>query len=489
MGRTTSRIWRELHPFGFRKGTPRLFRGLSRKSNAESRKPVFSYRTLADEAGLRRRGARMGMGTRTGRPLLAGIMLCVAAAGGCRFVFGRTLAPGELRGTLLVERSEGGGSPARGARIRLEGTPLVQRADRDGRFVFRGLPEGTYSLRATLEVPGAETAGIALRDIRLEGSGARGLGRDLGSLVIGAAGRLRGTAGSDDRPLDGVQILLSGGSHGVSDRGAFLIADLLPGTYELSALRSGGDSSQVLNGIQVRVKPRATAEVALRFEGAAAVTEGSLRGVARLAGRDTHEGTLVRVSGVDATATTGPDGAWRLDTVRAGLRQVTATHDGWLSASLPPLVVGGEPVIAPEMLLAPATNDCGIAGEPDSDRDGVGDTCDNCPRAANADQTDSDGDGIGDACPRERFACRADGDCAAGDRCADGVCVAAPAPDAGPQTDGGTPEPGRTVTDVSSGGAVEGPNHRMVFTIAPPGTTASSPRFRLQSGVARGGKP
>ncbi len=34
----------------------------------------------------------------------------------------------------------------------------------------------------------------------------------------------------------------------------------------------------------------------------------------------------------------------------------------------------------------------------DTDGDGVGDGCDNCPAVANASQTDSDGDGLGDAC-------------------------------------------------------------------------------------------
>lgn len=51
-----------------------------------------------------------------------------------------------------------------------------------------------------------------------------------------------------------------------------------------------------------------------------------------------------------------------------------------------------------------------VGSGPDSDSDGIPDTCDNCPNNFNPDQADIDGDGIGDACDPDPCPLDSDGD-------------------------------------------------------------------------------
>ncbi|MFO0839861.1 MAG: thrombospondin type 3 repeat-containing protein [Phycisphaerae bacterium] len=53
--------------------------------------------------------------------------------------------------------------------------------------------------------------------------------------------------------------------------------------------------------------------------------------------------------------------------------------------------------------IVDSEDNCPNAANPDqadSDGDGIGDVCDNCPSVANPDQADADGDGVGDVCDR-----------------------------------------------------------------------------------------
>lgn len=74
----------------------------------------------------------------------------------------------------------------------------------------------------------------------------------------------------------------------------------------------------------------------------------------------------------------------------------TIDYFGWSVALRGDTVVIGAPVDDPDAVV-----DAGavyVFALPDSDGDGVLDTCDNCPTTANPDQSDADGDGVGDPC-------------------------------------------------------------------------------------------
>jgi len=428
---------------------------------------------------------------------LAAALLCAA---GCRFETNRVLAPGELRGTLVLAREGGGQVPARGARVRLEGTRLGVRADGSGRFVLRGLPEGAYSLRAVLEHRNADPAGVLLRDLKLErGAEATGLGRDLGGVAVAALGTLRGTVDQtvDGTPLpvDGVLLVLQGEGERTSAAGAFEFPDLLPGTYRLSAALPGAASATVLAPAEVRVPGRGAVDWPVHMDSAVETASGSIAGTIRLAGQRDHAGTEIRVSG-DVVATTEAGGNFLAAGLPAGTHPVEATRDGYLPVRLGTVLVGGETVALPDGVMSPLGPDCGIPGERDSDGDGIGDACDNCPRRENPDQADSDDDGLGDACPEERNACDADADCSEEAVCVESVCRAREAREGG--RDGGTTgSPGvcalpperiaGTLDGEFAGGGVDGRFH---MTIGVDGVVGGTYTYTLSgyssSGAVRG---
>ena len=120
------------------------------------------------------------------------------------------------------------------------------------------------------------------------------------------------------------------------------------------------------------------------------VTKGWLKGVVYKAPNvaDRIAGALVKLN-TGPEATSSDTGYWQFE-LAPGTYTATASKAGWQTNSAKRTVEAGKDVWG-SIGLSPAA-------APDKDGDGVPDSKDNCPNKANKDQKDSDKDGIGDAC-------------------------------------------------------------------------------------------
>lgn len=162
----------------------------------------------------------------------------------CSFSFDRDPGPGELRGTIVYQDDKAVSTPAPGAIISLEGSGVSVRSDAKGRFIIRGLPAGRYAVRITHDAGGASgPAGLRLRDVLLETGGAgKADGRDLGTLVIGGLGSIRGKLVKNGDPTDG-RVVLAGTREAKTTSAAYEFTGLLPGFYDVAAIDRGGGVS------------------------------------------------------------------------------------------------------------------------------------------------------------------------------------------------------------------------------------------------------
>lgn len=337
---------------------------------------------------------------------LVGLVVVAGALAGCSFVFERELGPGELRGTVVLVNDAGVKSPATGVRVTVEGAHLGAATDAKGRFVVRGLAAGRYAVKLSRTVDGAVMAGLRLRDVELEaGNDGKAGGRDLGTVTIGGLGSVAGSVERNGAQVLNAAVVLDENMHVVTGAdGTFTFENLLPGEHAVTVAVTGDDGVRVVRDLAATVKARErTALPAVALDTVAAVRTGSVHGVARLAGAQTHDRIQITFSGTERALSTEQDGSYSEMELPAGVYTVVAALDGYLTTSIQRVVVAGETVEVPPMLLPVRDATCGIAGETDPDKDGVGEACDNCPGITNADQADADGDGVGDACPPPRI--------------------------------------------------------------------------------------
>lgn len=370
------------------------------------------------------------------------VLFALPAFVGCRFTLDRDLAPGELRGTVVMAGVDGARTPVSGARIRVEGSGAHVSSDAKGRFVLRGLPVGRYDLflthgegdaRSALRMKAVELA--HLRDGQAEG-------RDLGELVLGAVGRISGKVTSGGSLASGVHVALQGlGESHSNEAGEFTFDGLAAGNYELNAILTLDDQVKVTKAVVVTVESRAVTDVTLNLDALELVTTGSVQGEAKLAGETRHDQILVELDDGKARLEVGyttVEGGYVTAGVPAGIYTVTARTPDHRAVSLPHVVIAGDTQL-PTMLLVGLDARCDFGGTPDDesdldgdgvpdtdedeacrcdpsetrdtdgdgicdgadrdvDGDGVPDLVDLCPEDADPDQLDSDEDGRGDAC-------------------------------------------------------------------------------------------
>lgn len=326
-------------------------------------------------------------------------VLVLALCASCTFDFERELEWADLRGTVVFIDDKQQTVLIKDAVASVEGAALSVRSDAKGRFVLRGLPAGTHALLVSHVGDDGVERGARIRvsiDASLQGAGE---GTDLGRISIGRLGSLSGTVTWEGEAAPDTRVVLNSRHALLTDEtGAFHHEKLLPGTYDLEAVRVVGDVVQSSERVEIEVAPGQSATRSLvlsKVEGSALVN-----GVALVAGLRSHTGINVDFlasTGQTFSTQTDQTGMY-VDTLPVGEYRVVAYTSGYVSASLPHFVLTRDAQAPTLLLVACPESGCEEETAPDADEDGVPDDDDNCPDVANPDQEDWDSDGVGDAC-------------------------------------------------------------------------------------------
>jgi hypothetical protein len=307
------------------------------------------------------------------RRLLTGALLFAVA---CRFSIDRQLVPGELRASFAVTAAKGTtetSAPAAAASVTLPGTPFAGLTDARGRIDFRGLPGGSYTMVVLLEANEVPQALLDLRNIDI----AAGQGRDLGTLVLTAAGAVSGTVLLNGEPVAdaALQVLDASGAPlpGLptirSDAGGQYAIPYLPaGEERVSALftpGAGGPAETALSApFQVVPRERSTVDIDLLAPTPAPDAELRARVSAAASPPSSADITLVRDDGSKLTFRTQPSAPLDITPIPAGIYLLEVGASGFRTQVLRDevltgLVDLGTIVLSPPGAPACATNNGG----------------------------------------------------------------------------------------------------------------------------------
>jgi subtilisin family serine protease len=241
----------------------------------------------------------------------------------------RIIVSGSITGTVTNAKD---GSAIAGATV--TDATRTTTTDATGKYTIVGVSPGTYEVTASKE----SYESSALMVTVLEGSTATA---DLSLTRIIVHGTITGTVtdAKDGSPIVGAAVTDGTGTTVTDATGAYTIADVPGGSYQVTASKSGYESSSVT--LTVLEGSTATADLSLTriiVPGSITGTVTNAKDGSAIAGATVTDGTR--------TTTTDATGKYTIADVPPGTYQVTATKSGYYSLSVAVTVVSGGSAVA-----------------------------------------------------------------------------------------------------------------------------------------------